>query len=145
MPIKFKCSCGQVLSVSSKLAGKTGKCPKCSKALKIPAPKAGAAKAKAKPAAAKPAAASAGVGLGGALDDLLEDAGLTEKKGPSCPQCMASIKPGTVICTKCGFNFETGEKMVEHEAASARAEFDNLYLQEASDNMKREKIMETPP
>ena len=29
MPIKFKCSCGQVLSVPDKMAGKQGKCPKC--------------------------------------------------------------------------------------------------------------------
>lgn len=39
MPIKFKCpECGEVLSVSSKLAGKSGKC-KCGKKVKIPSPK----------------------------------------------------------------------------------------------------------
>jgi hypothetical protein len=39
MPIKFKCpECGEVLSVSSKLAGKSGKC-KCGKQVKIPSPK----------------------------------------------------------------------------------------------------------
>lgn len=37
MPIKLKCKCGQVLTVSDASAGKTGKCPKCQAAIRIPA------------------------------------------------------------------------------------------------------------
>lgn len=74
MPIKLKCSCGQVLTVSDAMAGKTGKCPKCQKAIKIPVPagakpasdaadKSAAAKpAASKPVAAQPAAAKATAG-----------------------------------------------------------------------------------
>ncbi len=61
MPIKLKCNCGQVLNVPEAMAGKTGKCPKCQAALRIPAAASAtaAAPATAKPAAAKPAAAPA--------------------------------------------------------------------------------------
>lgn len=137
MPIKVKCSCGQVLSVSSKLAGKTGKCPKCGKPIKIPTPKKQAAPAKpaASPAAPNPAVA-------GAFDSILEDAGLTQKSGPTCPSCMADIKPGTVICTTCGFNLESGETMTGYDAKASGPEFDNMYLQEAADNMVRDKMMD---
>ncbi|GAB5404709.1 MAG: hypothetical protein Aurels2KO_29400 [Aureliella sp.] len=147
MPIKFKCKCGQVLSVPSKMAGKQGKCPKCKNALKVPAPKAAgstspSAKPTSKPAAkpaAKPAPAPAS-----AIDDLLEDAGLVQKTGPICKQCGADIKPGTVVCTACGFNFETGETAQGFNAqGEAGPEFDNQYLQQASENMVRDVQMES--
>jgi hypothetical protein len=57
MPIKLKCSCGQTLTVPDALAGKTGKCPKCQAAIKIPSAAAGASESK--PAPAKPAATTA--------------------------------------------------------------------------------------
>ncbi|MEM8735140.1 MAG: hypothetical protein AAGG44_13000 [Planctomycetota bacterium] len=146
MPIKFKCNCGQTLTVPSKLAGKTGKCPKCGQTLKIPSPKSKAAtaassKPKSKPTASAKAPASAAVG--GALDSLLDDAGLVQKSGPTCPECMVDIKPGTVICTSCGYNLESGEKMTGYDAKDERPEFDNLYLQEASENMVRDKLMDS--
>lgn len=154
MPIKFKCNCGHVLSVSSKLAGKTGKCPKCSKALKVPVPKQPAGvqansaapskegAAKATPAKAAQAVAATSVG-NASLDSLFEDAGLVQKSGPTCPQCLKDIRPGTVVCTACGFNFETGEKLLGFDAQSQAAEFDNQYLQEASENMKRDLVMDS--
>lgn len=147
MPIKFKCSCGQVLSVPSKLAGKSGKCPKCAKTIKIPVPKAPSSTqaAAGKTAAAAPRqtpANQAGTAAGG-LDSLFDDAGLVESSGPVCPNCTADIKPGTVVCTSCGFNIQTGEKLASYDAKSEGPEYDNLYLQQASDNMKRDKQMES--
>lgn len=139
MPIKFKCSCGQVLSVPDKMAGKQGKCPKCGNAIKVPVPKKKSSKAS-QPAAKKAAAAPAGVP--NALDSLFEDAGLTERKGPVCPQCSEDIKPGTVLCTKCGFNLESGETLTGFDAKTDGPEFQNEYLQEAADNMRRDLVME---
>ncbi|MFK7737873.1 MAG: hypothetical protein AB8B50_17710 [Pirellulaceae bacterium] len=152
MPIKFKCPCGQTLSVSSKLAGKQGKCPKCQKAIKIPSPKgrATSSSGKAAPAGPKPGkvkaskhASAPSPAVGGALDSLLDDAGLIQKSGPTCPDCMTDIRPGTVICTNCGYNFESGEKLTGFDAKHEGPEFDNLYLEEASKNMERDLVMQS--
>ena len=163
MPIKLKCDCGQVLNVPDAMAGKTGKCPKCQKALKIPAgsaasPAAGQqATAKpetakpetakpetAKPAApspSKPAAPSQAAVQTSSLDDLLDEAGLTKKTGPVCPKCGNPIVRNAAICTKCGLQFESGEQLKGLEFASQKIEFQNEYLQEAANNMRREDIM----
>ncbi|MEM7478022.1 MAG: hypothetical protein AAF483_23805, partial [Planctomycetota bacterium] len=148
MPIKFKCSCGQVLSVPSKLAGKQGQCPKCKKSIKIPVPKSGTAPANSAapvaptvPAASAPVAAPAN--QDGKFASVLDDAGLTEQKGPTCPSCFSPIKPGTVVCTGCGMNFQSGEKVEGYDLVANAPEFDNLYLQEASENMKRDKLMDS--
>ncbi|MDX1926264.1 MAG: hypothetical protein SFV81_07095 [Pirellulaceae bacterium] len=159
MPIKLKCSCGQVLSVPDNLAGKTGKCPKCQNAIKIPhaapapatanaaaasvgaATKAPAAKAKpaAKPAAPMQVAAAQPTNK---FDSLLDEVGLTKKTGPVCPKCGVGIRPGTVLCTGCGLNFETGEVATSFEAAAATFEFKNEFLQEAAHNMTRDVVMD---
>jgi hypothetical protein len=163
MPIKLKCSCGQVLSVPDNLAGKSGKCPKCQKSIQIPNPT--AAKAAAVPAAkaspAKVATVPASAGRAPAakskpatavqvaaaqpvnkLDSLLDEAGLKKKTGPICPKCGAGIRPGTVLCTGCGLNFESGETAVGFEAIAATLEFKNEFLQEAANNMSRDGIMD---
>ncbi len=139
MPIKFKCHCGQVLTVPDKMAGKTGNCPKCKQAIKVPMPKRPAAAQQKQPATA--AGASAGPVSAG-LDSLFEDAGLTKKAGPVCPSCGAEVKPGTVVCTSCGLNLESGEKLTGFDARSNGPEFDNAYLQEDADNMVRDLKMD---
>lgn len=147
MPIKFKCKCGQVMSVPSKMAGKSGKCPKCKNTLKVPAPKTQVAASSSGKAAPQkksaPAASAAPAAMDGAFDELFDEVGLTKKSGPSCPECLKEIRPGTVICTHCGFNLETGEKLTGFDAKVQGPEFDNLYLQEAADNMVREDLMDS--
>lgn len=167
MAIKFKCTCGHVLSVPDHLAGKSGKCPKCQKGLKVPQPAASTAApagspagaggkpaaasktppaaASGKPSAAKatrPATATAAAPAAGKLDSLFDDIGLIQKSGPVCPSCAIDIKPGTVVCTGCGFNISTGEKVIGVNYKTAGQEFKNLHLQEAADNMRREMLME---
>jgi hypothetical protein len=150
MPIKFKCGCGHVLSVPDSAAGKSGKCPKCQKVLRVPTPAASktagksntaapaqAGKAVGKVAKPVPAAASPGV-----MDSLFDEAGLVQKTGPVCPKCATSIKPGAVMCTNCGFRFETGEQLAGFDVMSQKPEFDNLFLQEASNNMQRDGAMD---
>ena len=170
MPIKLKCSCGQVLSVPDNLAGKSGKCPKCQRSIQIPNPTAAKTTtapaavpaAKASPAQANPAkVATASTGRAPAtkskpapavqvaapqpvnkLDSLFDDAGLTKKTGPICPKCGVGIRPGTVLCTGCGLNFETGDTALGFEAIAATLEFKNEFLQEAADNMSRDGVMD---
>jgi hypothetical protein len=164
MPIQFKCKCGHVLNVPDKFAGKNGKCPQCGETVKVPIPKAAAPKTAASSAApagtptgrapaqsatgvSAKVAASTGAGAtmpatAGVMDSLLEDAGLKRRMGPVCPKCSSDIRPGSVVCTKCGLRFESGEQMTGYDAKSSRPEFDNPYLQLASDNMVRDTQMD---
>ncbi len=160
MPIKLKCNCGHVLTVPDKFAGKNGKCPKCQQTIKVPLPKATTPKsaspgttagkpsagktatakpASAKPASGKPAALTGSVGI---MDSLLEDAGMKRRQGPICPKCSSDIRPGAVVCTNCGLKFESGEQLTGFDAELIRPEFDNPYLQDASDNMVRDSVMD---
>jgi hypothetical protein len=140
MAIKFKCSCGHVLSVPDNLAGKSGKCPKCQTGLKVPTPAKASASA-AKPADRKPAAA-APVNTG-QIGTLLDDVGLIQKTGPICPRCAADIKPNQLVCTSCGTNLQSGEQLKGFNAQVQGPEFDNPFLQEAADNMRRDLLMDS--
>ena len=138
------------------MAGKEGKCPKCGIALKVPTPKRPSDGATSQPAAAprksasegartatRPSAKTEAPAIAG-MDSLLEDAGLVEKSGPTCPQCFVEIKPGTKICTSCGFNLETGETVKGYASTGPQGpEFDNMYLQQASENMQRDTLMDS--
>lgn len=143
MPIKVTCSCGQALNVPDNLAGKTGKCPKCQSALKIPAanptpankgpaPSAKPAAPGAKPVATAPAAVAA-------QDSVFDEIGLTKKTGPMCPKCGGAVKPNTALCTSCGFNFQTGEQLVGVNTQTTGPEFKNMHLQEAAEFMRRDQ------
>ncbi len=46
------------------------------------------------------------------------------------------------MCTSCGFHFESGEQLAGFDARNIRPEFDNVFLQEASDNMVRDGEMD---
>ncbi len=153
MPIRVTCQCGQSLNVSESMAGKTGKCPKCQQAIRIPAAQPAAAstpsaskpdatKASAKPPQAKqsgspkvqtqtnPAAASTMAGL-------LDAAGLVQKTGMFCPNCDQPSRPGTVLCTHCGFNFSEGTKVEGHKSTEKK-QFGNKNLNAAAEMMVRE-------
>jgi uncharacterized Zn finger protein (UPF0148 family) len=163
MPIKVKCECGQVLNVPEDKAGKSGKCPKCQKILQIPAAASAAtvpakpnAVAKATPSPAKspaptapkaavtkPVAAAAAIApVANKMDSLFEEAGLTKKTGPVCPKCGTAVRPGNVMCTNCGLNFESGETTLGFKAAIEQQEFQNEFLQEAATNMVRDVQMD---
>lgn len=165
MPIQFNCThCNHSLSVSSKLAGKRAKCPKCQGQIQIPhKPADGAATrpgtkskgesavvAKGQPKRVDKSSGkrSTATAVGGSNDSslmssLLDEVGLVQKTGPVCPSCGLSIRPGTVVCTSCGFHLETKKKMTGYDARIERPEFDNLHLQQAVNNMSRETEMDS--
>lgn len=141
MPISVQCACGHKLNVPDNLAGKQGKCPKCQQLIKIPGvtgqvPKAAPAAPSASPRKAPPAPV-----VDSGLAAMLEEAGVGKKTGPACPKCNTPIRPGAVLCTKCGLNFGTGEQLKQHEVDSEFS-FGNLYLDEAVSNMKRDDVMQ---
>ena len=158
MAIKFSCSCGHAMSVPDNLAGKSGKCPKCQQVLKVPqataqsspqtasAKAAAAGKQAAKPVAARTSASAtaprSAPNMTAGLDSLFDEVGLQKKSGPTCPSCGTPFKQGAVVCVACGLNFSTGEKVVGFNAQNQRPEFENLYLQEAANNMRRDMAVE---
>jgi len=145
MTIRVTCQCGQTLNVSDNMAGKSGKCPKCSQLIRIPVAEAQSATANAvstKPKLAvppqkqtKPTAAPQAVSS--TMTGLLDAAGLVQKTGTFCPHCDQPSKPGTVICTYCGFSFSEGTKVEGHKVVEKK-QFGNKNLNEAAAMMVRE-------
>ncbi len=161
MPIRVTCACGHAMNVPDAYAGKTGKCPKCSQSIKIPAGNSAPAKPTSVPAAggsavapvkgasAKSATSSSKAGASskptakpatGGLDQLFSEAGLDKKSGPVCPACQAPVKPGSVLCTACGFHLESGQKLQGHTLAAAESSgpFSNKTLNAADQSLKKE-------
>jgi hypothetical protein len=115
MPIKVTCACGQSFAAKDELAGRTVKCPKCSRPLAIPA--AGAAgTAPSAPAAAapqQPAAPTAGAAPTFQSGGLFDEVGLPSAPTGTipCPGCRAPMPMGAIICVQCGYNMKLGRRM----------------------------------
>lgn len=156
MPLKIKCDCGQVLSVPETAAGKKVKCPKCQKAVDVPASsaapsaqatsKAAAAVAPATTKAAAPAASPVKTSKSPApaatanMEQFFDEAGLKKKSGPVCPKCGASVTKLAALCVKCGFNLQSGEQIQGFAVKKEEDEFKNEFLQAAADTMLSENI-----
>ncbi len=151
MPIRVNCQCGQVLQVPDAMAGKAGKCPKCSAIVRVPAARGatsgaanptssgGAAKVSSKPHAAT---AASTVAKPSRLDALFEEAGLEKQVGNTCPKCGELISPGAVLCVKCGLNFQTGQVLAAYEVDPEERGFGNIHLDEAVQMLKRDDATE---
>ena len=99
-------SCNRQFKSKPELAGKRVKC-KCGNVIAIPAaPAAEAAEddllaLAPEPAVVKPARAT-----------VMEQAAV-EQDSYRCPSCQTPLSPGTALCTHCGFNFKTGQRMTD--------------------------------
>ncbi len=98
-PIYVTCECGKKFTAPAKLAGKSVQCPTCRQLVKLPkASDAGAASAK---------PSKDGVG------DLLDEVDLGRSRtGHRCPECRADLQPDDILCIQCGYNLESGKKLV---------------------------------
>ena len=148
MPIAIQCRCGKSLSVRDELAGKAVKCPGCSQPVRVPAAgssaaaKPGAAKpSAAKPVAARPAASSA-TAARSSMDDLFAEEGLDRQVASICPACNAEMAAGMVMCMKCGFNQQTGERMQAHLVAGVDIDAGTMALMRAENDMARTKALQ---
>ncbi len=97
---KFKCdACGKSYAWKPELAGKKVRC-KCGGVVVVP-----------KPAAPEPEHQD------NSLDDLYALSGddrpkiAEQSQGLNCPSCNTEAAPGAVICTNCGLNFQTGQRI----------------------------------
>lgn len=144
MPIRVSCSCGKTLAVKDELAGKAVRCPACQKPVKVPA--AGATstgvQAGATPARTPAARPAAPPPSGGNLDDLFEEEGMTLRSGPTCPQCLTELKPGAVLCTRCGYHLQTGQRLAAHRTEAERTVLGHKSLDKAVEDMQKEKDLQ---
>ena len=148
MTIQFQCGCGQVMKVPDAAAGKTGKCSKCGKPVQVPMPNQAKSPARPGVAAKAPAAypgtkappsASAPAAPASALDKLFQDSGFGQTKGPTCPSCGAAVPDRAAICIECGYNLQSGERLMSHKLSVQQTrEFELESLEEASTNLKRD-------
>ncbi len=128
MPVRIKCPCGKLLNVKDELRGKQIKCPGCGKVLRVPA---AAAKVAAK--TGKPSEEN------DSLDDLFMEEGFNRQVAAVCPSCRAEMAAGAVLCTKCGFNKQTGQKLAGHKTPGVDIGMGTLALQKAENDMRADK------
>ncbi len=121
MPIAVSCPCGKSANVGDSMAGRTLKCPQCGKPVKVPQPAAGG---------------------GGGLDDLFAEEGFTETIESACPACGKPMKAGAVLCTKCGFNKQTGQYIRGHKVAGVDIDMGTVALQKAEASMARDEKLQ---
>jgi hypothetical protein len=132
MPIKVSCHCGQSFTAKDELVGQTLLCPKCSQPLTI--------------APAGSRAQQVQHHAGNAMEDLFDEIGMKEHKGPRCPRCGAPSNVGAVLCTSCGFHFQSGAKLEGAKfyktGERGHAEATDEYLDRAVQRIAEDKIEE---
>lgn len=107
-PSRFPCDdCGTKLKAPSAAVGKRIKCRHCGSVMRVPDPQA-------PPPEVESDDETYGFGDGGGLLDELaasEASGsLVEDAGPTCPNCASPMQRGSVMCTSCGYNVQTGSR-----------------------------------
>jgi hypothetical protein len=129
MPIRINCPCGKSLNVRDDLAGKTVKCPGCGKPIQV------------KPVSGAARTPPAGVASSSAqqerqrMQDLFDEEGFSAQVAAVCPACRAEMGVGAVLCTKCGYNTQTGERLISHKTAGVDIDHGTLALEKAKRDM----------
>ena len=49
----------------------------------------------------------------GRKDDLFSEEGFSQEVAAVCPACATEMDAGAVLCTKCGYNKQTGQRLTE--------------------------------
>jgi hypothetical protein len=105
MPFKVRCQCGYRLTAPDSAAGRTVRCPNCGLTFSLPR---------------APAAVGAEPNdVGPPLAPLPKEE--RTAAGGACPFCQTPYPRGARLCTQCGLNFATGERMVTEEVKPVRA------------------------
>jgi len=126
MPIRIKCQCGKALSVKDEMAGKAIKCPGCAKVIRVPL----ATKPAAVAAPPEPASES--------LSDLFDEEGFSRQVAAVCPACAAEMAANAVLCTKCGYHKEKGQRLAAHQTPGVDIDHGTLALEAAKASMAKE-------
>jgi hypothetical protein len=135
MAIPIKCQCGKALKVPDTAAGRAVKCPACSQSIKVPAAPGGS------PAPA-PEPAPAVSDDSRSMNELFDEEGFSEHVAAVCPACRNEMAAGAVLCTKCGFHIETGERLEKHKTAGVDIDHGTLALEKAALDMVKDKQLQ---
>jgi len=76
------------------------------------------------------------------MDDLFAEEGLDRQITAVCPACRKELSGGLVLCTKCGFNLQTGERLDAHKVAGVDIDKGTMALNKASRDMDEAKRMQ---
>jgi len=139
MAVRIKCKCGKVLTVKDELRGKAVKCPGCASVVRVPA--GNAAKSAGQPAAARQSGRPRSPATS-ELDDLFSEEGFDRVVGAVCPACGAEMKPNAVLCTQCGYNKQTGQRIESHQVAGADVDMGAVALQKARRDMEADQELQ---
>ncbi|QDT07542.1 hypothetical protein K227x_59700 [Rubripirellula lacrimiformis] len=164
MPIRVKCQCGKALNVPDTAAGKAVKCPGCATVIRVPsataqggngqggngqggkAPAGGVKRSAPQPGGAKPAGKPAprpaapqipAAQQPGMMDEMFDEEGFSAQVAQICPNCRSEMAAGSVLCTKCGFNKESGARLEGHKTAGVDISHGTLALQKAKADMAK--------
>ncbi len=135
MPIKVKCSCGKGLAVKEQFAGKAVKCPGCGKAVRVPAASGGGRPQQSSAARAAPEPAAAPIEH--SLDDLFDEEGFGSGIASVCSACGKPMPPEAVLCTQCGYNKTTGQRVQGYLLPGVDVSTGDLALQKAEQDIQR--------
>lgn len=145
MPIKVSCQCGKNLNAPDAAAGKAVKCPGCGKGVRVPAVASakgsGAQVAKAKSVAARPKPKPVAA-VSDDLGSLFDEEGFSSKVESVCPNCRVEMAANAVLCTKCGYNKETGMQLERHKTAGVDIDHGTLALDKAANDLILDQEMQ---
>ncbi len=69
------------------------------------------------------------------MDDLFDEEGFSAHVAAICPACRAEMPSGAVLCTKCGYNTQSGDRLRAHLTAGVDIDHGTLALQKAERDM----------
>ena len=136
MPIQINCQCGKSLKVPDAAAGKAVKCPGCGATVRVPSGSGGTPKQAAQ-RAAEPQESAAG-----RINDLFDEEGMTARVEAICPSCRSEMPANAVLCTKCGYHKESGQRFESHQTAGVDIDHGTLALQKAEQDMVKDAEMQ---
>ncbi len=164
MPIPLKCQCGKALQIPDAMAGKAIKCPGCAAVVRVPGGAAATGSAAQKPAAQKPAAQKPAAQKpatpkpatprpaaqrpapsmtdSGRMNELFDEEGFSAQVAAVCPACRVEMPAGSVLCTKCGYNKQTGMRLDGHKTAGVDIDHGTLALMKAKADMEKTKKLD---
>lgn len=76
------------------------------------------------------------------MNDLFDEEGFSAHVAAVCPACRAEMEAGAVLCTKCGYNTQTGEQFQSHKTAGVDIDHGELALEKAESDLVKDKQMQ---
>jgi hypothetical protein len=81
-------------------------------------------------------------GVGNPMNDLFDEEGFGNDIAAACPSCGAAMAAEAVLCTQCGFNKATGEKLKGHMTPGVDIGTGALALEQAANDMRKADQMQ---